>query len=111
MLCFECVTAISTRRPEPFAKVALGKPGSNALSRSLGASIAPSKKLAGKLKFSSRQKLIFWRFEQIASVCFLRFARCSTSGVWRFNLAEFVENGAACESSRCESRREKIGGL
>jgi hypothetical protein len=100
MLCFEWVRAISVCGAEPFAKVALGKPGRNTLSLSLGAPIAPSQKLAGKLKFSSKQKLIFWRFEQIASVCFLRFARCSISGVWRFNLAEFVENGAGCESSR-----------
>src|ERR1700691_3020057 len=32
------------------------------------------------------QNVIFWRFEQVAVVCFLRVTRCSTSGVWRFNI-------------------------
>ena len=62
---------------EPFAKNALGKPatagkpGRNALSFWSGATVAPSKKLAGELNFSVFENLIFWRFELSAILCFL----------------------------------------
>src|ERR1700679_3177851 len=80
MLCFECVTANSTCRPEP---------GRKALTFSLRA--------PAEFQFSLRQKWKFWRFEWIAGVCFVRVARCSIPGIWRFNLAEFAgrETGGA----------------
>ena len=54
--------------------------------------------------------MIFWRFEQIAGVCFLRDARRSISGVWRFNFVQFRESGATCKREEPEAGRTEMGG-
>jgi hypothetical protein len=66
---------------------------------------SPSKKPASEPEFSLRQNWIFWRFERIAMVCFLRVTWCSNSRVWRFNSARFSEKPAA----RAAPRRQPVG--
>jgi hypothetical protein len=39
--------------------------------------------------------LIFWRFERVGVICFLEITGRSTSGVWRFNLAQFAWSARA----------------
>jgi hypothetical protein len=100
VVCFELVTSLSTRRPEPGrnCKNRWPRPRLEVLDVSQAfvpgaASSAPTEE-AG-VKSPVRQKLIFWRFEPGGVVCFLEVTGRSTSGVWRFNLAQFARNARA----------------
>jgi hypothetical protein len=116
ILCFEWVTAISTCRPEPGRNCEKRSP--QPFFPSLQVSQAP---LAGAaccapteesgVEISLRQKRKFWRFGRIAAVCFLRVARCSITGVWRFNLAQFAGRETVWGRSGRENSGEKTGAL
>jgi hypothetical protein len=116
MLCFEWVTAVSTCRPEPGRNCEKRSPqpffSSLQVSQAPLAGAAPQNRAGPKMRTYSRalteesgveiwlrQKWKFWRFERIAGVCFLRVARCSTSGVWRFNFAQFAGRETVCARS------------
>ena len=67
------------------------------------------------LKFPARHKLNFWRFERVGIICFLEVTGRSTSGVWRFNLAQFAGSGrvkddklAGCSADALSSKSSPI---